>query len=68
MNEGVKSMKQAAVFYDSFQLRLKQFLCRHVYFVVASSDNFQEPTNHNESEEALFYRCEKCLNLRVIRD
>lgn len=56
------------VFDDNLRLRIKQLLCNHDYYAVASCDNFQEPTNHNKSEEAIFYRCERCLNLRVIRD
>ncbi len=55
------------VFRITFSERLKQFLCKHNYFAVAMCDNFQEPSNHNNQEDAIFYRCEKCLHLRVVR-
>lgn len=56
------------MFEDKLLQRVKQFVCNHDYYAVASCDNFQEPTNHNKTEEAIFYRCEKCLNLKVVRD
>ncbi len=55
------------MFEDKLRQRLKQLVCNHDYYAVASCDNFQEPTNYNTEEEAIFYRCENCLNLKVVR-
>lgn len=66
--KGKLGVKQSVMFEDKLLQRLKQLFCKHNYFAVASCDNFQEPTEHNKREEAIFYRCEKCLNLKVVRD